>query len=292
MSDEDDNVTKTQPTSPFESKPVDKAVYERMLHKFQSMGLNPKGNNPAELGQWMKDFKPKQKIFHQVLVKWNKQGSLTGSAARIVMYQGPDKPLSDILETLNSVYGSVENKQQLLSEFYRARQRGDEDITAWSGRLEEIIGRGLEKGIVRQNEVNSMLHSMLWTGLRQELKDISGYKYDNIQDFNKLRIALRQIEKDHQQDQQKTSKSNTATSICKSTNSTAENSDMEDLKGMVQQLVSSVQQQTLHSNTEEINITEEHNTEEHTMDNNRESKTRIKHQPTTTSINNSKEDQL
>lgn len=56
MSDEEDNVIKTQPTSPFESEPVDKAVYERMLHTFQSMGLNPKGNNPAELGQWMKDY--------------------------------------------------------------------------------------------------------------------------------------------------------------------------------------------------------------------------------------------
>lgn len=101
--------------------------------------------------------------------------SLTGSAARIVMYQGPDKPLSDILETLVSVYGSVENKQQLLSEFYGARQREDEDITAWSGRLEKIIGKGLEKGIVRQNEVNSMLHLMLWTGLRQELYYIISY---------------------------------------------------------------------------------------------------------------------
>lgn len=56
MSEEEDNVIKTQPTSPFESEPVDKAVYERMLHTFQSMGLNPKGNNPAELGQWMKDY--------------------------------------------------------------------------------------------------------------------------------------------------------------------------------------------------------------------------------------------
>lgn len=47
MSDEEDNVIKTQPTSPFPSEPVDKAVYERMLHTFQSMGQNPKGNNPA-----------------------------------------------------------------------------------------------------------------------------------------------------------------------------------------------------------------------------------------------------
>lgn len=33
--------------------------------------------------------------------------------------------------------------------------------------------------------------------LRNGLKDISGHKYDTIKDFNKLRIALRQLEKDY-----------------------------------------------------------------------------------------------
>ena len=75
--------------------------------------------------------------------------SLTGSAARLVIYQGLDKSLDDILETLDSVYGSVENKEQLLSEFYSARQKDNEDVTTWSSRLEDIIGKGLEKGIVQ-----------------------------------------------------------------------------------------------------------------------------------------------
>lgn len=42
-----------------------------------------------------------------------------------------------------------------------------------------------------------MLYGKLWMGLREDLKDVSGYKYDIIKDFNKLWIVLRQIEKDY-----------------------------------------------------------------------------------------------
>ena len=37
--------------------------------------------------------------------------SLTGSAARLVMYQGHDKPIDKILDVLDSVYGTVDNKE-------------------------------------------------------------------------------------------------------------------------------------------------------------------------------------
>lgn len=70
--------------------------------------------------------------------------SLTGPAIRMIMYQGLDKSLLDILETLDSVYGNIENKEQLLEDFYSASQRDNEDVSAWSNRLEEIIGKGLE----------------------------------------------------------------------------------------------------------------------------------------------------
>lgn len=42
-----------------------------------------------------------------------------------------------------------------------------------------------------------MLYGKLWMGLREDLKDVSGYKYDIIKDLNKLWIVLRQIEKDY-----------------------------------------------------------------------------------------------
>ncbi|CAG2255775.1 unnamed protein product [Mytilus edulis] len=117
--------------------------------------------------------------------------SLTGSAARLVMHQGMEKPIDQIMEVLDSVYGTIDNKEQLLAEFYSARQREDEDVTTWSNRLQDILG------------------------LRQELRDISGYKYDTIKDFNQLRVALRQLEKDHQPKKTKPNTAKAATTTIK-----------------------------------------------------------------------------
>lgn len=133
----------------------------------------------------------------------------------------------------------MENKEELLAEFYIARQLEDEDVTTWSRRLEDIIGKGLEKGIVPHTEVNSMLRSMLYTGVRQDLKDITGYKYDTIQSFNQLRVALRQIEREHQP-MKSTTKPNTTKAALNPP--TPERNDIEELKGMVYQLTHQVNQ--------------------------------------------------
>lgn len=138
----------------------------------------------------------------------------------------------DILETLDSEYGNIENKEQLLEDFYSASQRDDEDVSTWSNRLEEIIGKGLEREFVKQSEVNSMLHGKLWMGLREDLKDVSGHKYDTIKDFNKLRIALRQIEKDHK----KQTKPNTS----KAAIASPYEDELSKLTGMVNQLTQTV----------------------------------------------------
>lgn len=155
--------------------------------------------------------------------------ALTGSAARMVMYQG-DLTVGEIIKTLDSVYGTIDSKEQLLAEFYSARQKDDEDVTSWSNRLQEIVSRGLEKKVVKTSEVNSMLHNMLYMGLRQELKDVSGHKFDAIQDFNQLRVVLRQIEKEHMP--KKISKVHTA----KAATNVEFDENYEELKGMVQQL--------------------------------------------------------
>lgn len=300
MADGGKNPITTQPTSPTTTQPLDVIMYDQMMKTFKAMGLNPKGDNPAELNSWIKDYiahtkesqpdvkpkvpplslpasetgtipktktmtlspyPPKVRTFsggdnkgevaydiwrYEVKMVLRDSGytkeqkefairrSLTGSAARMLIYQGLDKPLSEILETLDSVYGSVDNKEQLMAEFYSAKQREDEDVSAWSGRLEDIIGKGLEKGIVKHSEVNNMLHGMLWMGLRDDLKDISGHKHDTIKDFNKLRIALRQLEKDHQ----KPSKPKTAKSAIATCSS--DKDEISELKGMVQQLTHKV----------------------------------------------------
>ena len=213
------------------TKPVTTPSYPPKVRSFS--GGDNKGDTPYDIWRYDVKIALMDPSYTKEQKEFAIRRSLTGSEARLVIYQGLDKPLEDILETLDSVYGSVDNKEQLLSEFYSARQKEDEDVNTWSSRLEDIVGKGLEKGILQHSEVNTMLHAMLWTGLRQELKDVSGHKYDAIKDFNKLRVALRQIEKDHKP---KSSKPNTA----KAATTSADKSDIEELKGMVQQLTHKV----------------------------------------------------
>ena len=130
--------------------------------------------------------------------------SLRGEAGYVAMRLDLDASVDDILHKLDSVYGSIEKKEELMAGFYGARQREDESVSAWSCRLESILGKAIERGIVQRTEVDGMLHSMLWTGLKTSLKDISGHKYDTVKDFDGLRIALRQIEKDHMDRELKT----------------------------------------------------------------------------------------
>lgn len=65
-----------------------------------------------------------------------------------------------------------------------ARQKEDKDITNWNCRLENVIGRANDLGMVQVNDFEAMLHFILWTGLRQYLKDASSHKYDTIKDFD------------------------------------------------------------------------------------------------------------
>lgn len=153
--------------------------------------------------------------------------SLRGEAGRVAMRLEQTATVQDIIKKLDSVYAGVEKKEELLAQFYGARQQQTEDVTAWSCRLEDIIGKAVERGLVERSEVDSMLHSMLWTGLTPTLKDISGHKYDTIKDFDSLRVALRQIEKEHKQREPKKPQTNKA--------AIKDNSELSEVKGILKE---------------------------------------------------------
>lgn len=159
--------------------------------------------------------------------------SLKGEAGRVAMHLGPQASLPEILHKLDSIYGAVESKEELLADFYRAKQKEDESVTTWSCRLEDILGKAVDKGLVHHKDRDGMLRSMLWTGLRTQLKDITGHKYDAMSTFDELRIALRQIEKDHEE-RKETKKPHIMKSAV--TDQDESKSDMNELKGLIHQL--------------------------------------------------------
>ena len=70
-----------------------------------------------------------------------------------------------------------------------------ENVAQYSIRLENI--HQPTKDYVPEKTKNEMLRSKLWSGLRDpHLKNASRFKYELETDFNKLRLAIRQIEQD------------------------------------------------------------------------------------------------
>jgi hypothetical protein len=135
-----------------------------------------------------------------------------------------------------------------------------------------------------------MLHDILWNGLRKDLKDASGHKYDSIKDFESLRVAIRQIEMKHTLEQQlyekeKKFKPNPA-KAAHVTPTTTEKSDIEELKGIVQQLVSKVDSYDVKDNRPAAH------TENHTEAINKDIEAHIDHQDRTTSHDNNHNNNL
>lgn len=82
-----------------------------------------------------------------------------------------------------------------------------------------------------------MLKYKFWTGLRQDLKDITGYLYDKCTTFDKLRKEIRLVELEHPVNK----KSAPSMNVAASGEFTSKSDDISDLKAMIQKLSTKVE---------------------------------------------------
>ena len=158
--------------------------------------------------------------------------SVKGDAAG-VLQRLKGKPLADILKKFESVFGKTDNKAAVLKKFYSAEQGKDEDIQHWSCRLEALLSDAIELDLAKEEHANDMLCDMFWNGMKTELKDITGYKYDQVKDFDQLRIAVKQIEHDHLKSKEMPVSKSATTDI-------GVRKEIDDLKKMVSSLTDTV----------------------------------------------------
>ena len=89
--------------------------------------------------------------------------SLKGEPARLAMRLGPKTTISNLLQKLDSIYGTVDVREGVLAQFYSARQQHDETVSDWSCRLEDLLAKAVELGRVHPLEADEMLSCMFWT---------------------------------------------------------------------------------------------------------------------------------
>lgn len=124
--------------------------------------------------------------------------SVKGDPAKILMRLGPRADIHDILHKLDGFYGQVATEGTLLTLFYAAKQKEDEDVTSWSCRLEDLIQRVQERGLIDRRTMAEMLRSKLWTGLSDErLRQATRHRFDSIKDYDELVVAIRSVEQEY-----------------------------------------------------------------------------------------------
>ena len=126
--------------------------------------------------------------------------SLKGEAALAAMKLGHGASVADILVKLKSAFGTLRRTSTLMADFYSSHQRSDEDVTAWSCRLERLMYQLSTQKHISSEEQDDMLRTRLWDGLTTELKSLAGYKHESIHHFDELRLCLREMEFDLDKD--------------------------------------------------------------------------------------------
>jgi hypothetical protein len=166
--------------------------------------------------------------------------SLRGEAANVAMRLGVRASLEDLLKKLDGIYGLVEPSESILAQFYSANQHEGEDVARWACRLEDLLDRAKKQRRISTEAAEEMLRTKLWSGLKPSLNEASRHKFDSSDSFDNLVIELRRIELEHRQRIGKTSDKSTVKTITKSATTTEGREELNELKGMINSLTSSV----------------------------------------------------
>nr|KAG5689741.1 hypothetical protein BaRGS_009775 [Batillaria attramentaria] len=168
------------------------------------------------------------------------RASLHGKAGLVTVRMGPDVTISDIIAKMDSIYGQINSEADVLAAFYGARQEATETVAEWGCRVESLLDEVKQQRVQLQRPSDEMLRTVLWTGLRQDLKDVSSYHYDRARSFDELRVVLRRLEQQHPPPAKAAKPSN-----CKAATKgkpTQEKSEIDDLKAAIHQLTTEVRE--------------------------------------------------
>lgn len=202
--------------------------------------VSSKGDTTFDLWKFEVDCLIKGGIHSEAVLCQAVRKSLRGDAAHTVKRLGADASLVRIMKKMQDVYGVIETGETLLAEFYTARQRSDEDVTAWGCRLEDLVDRARAQLQIPDQEVGDKLCSRFWEGLPQRLKDASRHLHNSIKDFDELRKSVRLIEREYKLADQTESQKKAQVKMTSVTDD-SDSPSVKKLEGMVYKLSNQVE---------------------------------------------------
>ena len=157
--------------------------------------------------------------------------STKGTASDILRRLGTGVGIEEIISKLESTFGDIETKESCLRQFYACLQTEKESVAQYATRLEELYSQAVALGGLKKGE-EIILKNVFYQGLKGQIKTISAYKHDAINDYDRFKIEVRKIEADLNTPQKKeeTHKINSAINVGKLENK----SEMREVKELLQ----------------------------------------------------------
>ena len=140
--------------------------------------------------QCIKDHYPESVVCESIMQ------SLKGAAVDMAHYMGPTAGVSDILEKLSVIFGTVTSFDVLMQNFYKISQ-GNEKVPSFATQLEGTLNQIRIKcpGRIADHEVPSHLKDRLFHGVKKHIRDSVRYLYSNPQTtYPELVVAARRAE--------------------------------------------------------------------------------------------------
>ena len=160
-------------------------------------GEEPRPKTEASYEEWRFEVKCliEEGEYSEHVIAQAIRKSLRGWAKRELASIGVSPSVEMMLNRLENAFGNLASGQSLLQEFYSTSQKQDETAVAWGLRLEEILQKASEKGLVRAEDKDEMLRNKFWRSLRSDrLKNKTMVQFHKGLDFVSLRKAVREEE--------------------------------------------------------------------------------------------------
>ena len=146
--------------------------------------------------QWSHEVQCIKDHYLELVVRESIMQSLRGAAADMACYMGPTASVSEILENLSVIFGTIVSFDVLMQNFYKISQ-GNEKVPSFATRLEGTLNQIRIKcpGRIANHEVSSHLKNQLFYGVKKHIRDSIQYLYSNPQTtYSKLVVVARRAE--------------------------------------------------------------------------------------------------
>ena len=137
----------------------------------------------------------REHLYPELIIVQCMRNSLKGQARNTLLTLPESATPIHIIDKLEGIYGNVYSSDTLLLSFYAEKQMNGQSVADYGMKLESILQKVYDTGILNPQVRNDMLRAKFWSGLRDPaLKNATRYKYDIIKNFDELRKEVRAVE--------------------------------------------------------------------------------------------------